>query len=120
MPDYIDGFSFPIPTNRLEDYQRVAEAIAEIWKEHGALAYYEYSGDDMHLEGTASFPEVLAAENNETIIFGWVVFESREARDQANERVSADPRVEQLMATDTGFNPGKMAFGGFKPLIKVI
>ena len=42
MPHYIDGFAFPIANDRLDDYRPLAEAVAEIWIEHGALAYYEY------------------------------------------------------------------------------
>ena len=105
---YIDGFAFPIATDHLMDYQPLAKAIAEIWKEHGAIAYFEYSGDDMELEGTRSFMDALSAEESETIVFDWVVFESREARDLANEKVSSDPRVEALITTaDSGFDPSR-------------
>ena len=119
MSHYIDGFAFPIANDRLGDYGPLAEAVAEIWKEHGALAYYEYTGDDMTLDRTRSFVDVLSASENETIVFGWVVFESREARDLANEKVSTDPRMEQLItALDSGFDPERMAYGGFEPLIQ--
>ena len=119
MTNYIDGFAFPIPKNRIENYKSLSEAVAEVWKEHGALAYYEYTGDDMKLEGTRSFTDLLSASENETIVFGWVVFESREARDRANAKVAVDPRVERLMAsTDSGFDAGRMAYGGFRTLIQ--
>lgn len=119
MSLYIDGFAFPIASDRLENYKPLAEAVAEIWKEHGALAYYEYSGDDMTLEGTRSFVDLLSASENETIVFGWVVFESREARDRANEKVSVDPRMEKLVTcVDSGFDAERMAYGGFKTLIQ--
>lgn len=119
MSHYIDGFAFPIANDRLDDYKALGGAVAEIWKEHGALAYYEYSGDDMTLEGTRSFIDVLSASENETVVFGWVVFESREARDRANKKVSTDPRMEQLVASvDSGFDPERMAYGGFKSLIQ--
>ena len=42
MAHYVDGFVFPVPRDRLSEYKRVAEAAAEIWKEHGALDYCEY------------------------------------------------------------------------------
>jgi len=119
MSHYIDGFAFPIANDRLDDYRPLAEAVAEIWQDHGALAYYEFAGDDLTLEGTRSFIDALSASENETIVFGWVVFESREARDQVNEKVSADPRMEQLITSvDSGFDPARMAYGGFRPLIQ--
>jgi uncharacterized protein YbaA (DUF1428 family) len=117
MPRYIDGFAHPIPLNKLDQYQHLAAAVAQIWKEHGALDYQEWVGDDMHLEGTRSFSEALSANSDEAILFGWLVFESREARDLANARVAADPRIAELMAdADVGFDPQRMAYGGFLPL----
>lgn len=122
MKNYIDGFALPIPINHLNEYRVAAEKVAEIWKEHGALAYFEYVGDDMKLEGTSSFSEVLGAKEDETIVFGWVVFESRESRDRANKLVSSDPRMVDLIDPLTNpnkmiFDPKRMLYGGFKLLI---
>ncbi len=122
MTQYIDGFVLPIPSDRLGEYQRVAEAVAEIWKEHGALDYVEYVGDDMSLEGTRSFTDLVAATEDEAIVFGWVVFESREARDLANEKVAADPRMTDLLEplvdpSKPVFDAKRMAYGGFRALV---
>ena len=118
MAHYIDGFVLPIPRDRLSEYKRVVEVVAEIWKEHGALDYREYVGDDMKLEGTRSFTDLLAATEDEAIVFGWVVFDSREARDLANEKVAADPRMADLVdASNSGFDANRMAYGGFKTLV---
>lgn len=122
MAHYIDGFVLPIPSDRLGEYQRVAEAVAEIWKEHGALDYVEYVGDDMSLEGTRSFSDLVAATEDEAIVFGWVVFESREVRDLANEKVAADPRMVDLLAplvdpSKPVFDAKRMAYGGFRSLV---
>ncbi len=117
MTEYIDGFVFPIPRSRLRDYQQLADAVAAIWREHGALSYREYVGDDMALQGTRPFAEMLAAAEDEAVVFGWVTFDSRAARDRANEKVMADPRMAELMASsDSGFDAARMAYGGFKPL----
>ncbi len=118
MANYIDGFVFPISRDRLKDYQPLAEAAAAVWKEHGALDYREFVGDDMHLEGTASFTDIVETTDDEVIVFGWVTFESREARDRVNEKVATDPRMEEIMgASDSGFDPTRMAYGGFKSLV---
>ncbi len=119
MAHYIDGFVLPIPRDRLDDYRRLVEAVAEIWKEHGALDYSEYVGDDLKLEGTRSFTDLVAATEDDAIVFGWVVFASREARDLANEKVAADPRVADLMdSSNTGFDAKRMAYGGFQSLVR--
>lgn len=123
MAHYIDGFVFPIPRDRVDDYQRVAETVADIWKEHGALDYREYLGDDMFLEGTRSFTDVTSASDGEAIVFGWVEFDSREARDLANKKVAADPRMVELIEplidpSSPIFDAQRMAYGGFRPLVR--
>ena len=117
MAHYIDGFVLPVSRDHLDDYRRLVEAVAEIWKEHGALDYREYVGDDMNLEGTRSFTDLAAATEEDAVIFGWAVFESRAARDSANEKVAADPRMADLIKSlGSGFDARRMAYGGFEPL----
>ena len=123
MTNYIDGFVLPVPQKHLDEYRSVAEKVAEIWKEHGALAYFEYVGDDLSLEGTRSFVEFAGATADEAIIFGWVVFDSRETRDLANQRVPADPRMTELIAplidpSRMIFDAKRMVYGGFQPLVQ--
>ena len=120
MARYIDGFVLPVPRARLTEYERLAKAVAEIWKEYGALDYLEYVGDDLKLEGTRSFTDLIAATEEETIVFGWVVFDSREARDLANEKVAADPRMVDLIeSSNSGFDAKRMAYGGFQLLVQL-
>lgn len=119
MPHYIDGFVLPISRNRLSEYKHLVEAVSEIWKEHGALDYREYVGDDLTLEGTRSFTDVVAATEDEAIVFGWVVFESRAARDLANEKVASDPRVADLInSSNSSFDANRMAYGGFQSFVQ--
>ena len=123
MTNYIDGFVLPVPCDQLKTYGEVVEKVAEIWKEHGALDYSEYVGDDFGLEGTRSFTDAANARKDEAIIFGWVVFESREARDHANAKVAADQRMEELISplTQTSgpiFDPKRMMYGGFCALVQ--
>lgn len=123
MTNYIDGFVLPVPQNHLNEYKRVAETVAQIWKEHGALAYFEFVGEDLKLEGTRSFPKLVDAKDDEAIVFGWVVFDSREARDLANERVAADSRMTDLIDPLTDpqrmvFDAKRMVYGGFQPLVQ--
>jgi len=118
MPQYIDGFVHPIPRANLKAYKKLVAKVAEIWKEHGALDYQECVGDDLQFDGLRSFVDAADAKEGEVILFGWVVFESREARILINERVATDPRMAELMAASyTGFNPERMAYGGFQPFV---
>jgi len=124
MANYIDGFVFSISKIYLKEYKKVAEKVAEIWKEHGAIAYFEFVGDDMYLEGTKSFLKTLDAKEDEEIVFGWVAFPSKKTRDLANKKVSSDPRMTELIAPLTNsekmiFDASKMVYGGFKPLVQL-
>ena len=123
MAHYIDGFVLPIPRNRLDEYKRVVEAVAEIWKEHGALDYCEYVGDDLNRQGMRSFTDLVSATEDEAIVFGWVVFDSRETRDLANEKVLADPRMADLIdplidPSNPVFDAKRMVYGGFQSLLR--
>ena len=60
---------------------------------------------------------MTGATENENVIFGWVVFASREARDVANEKVIDDPRMRELMDPENPiFDFKRMAYGGFKTI----
>lgn len=119
MTNYIDGFTLPIPRIHLTKYMSVVEKVAEIWKEYGALDYNEYVGDDMNLEGVASFTKTLNAKEDDAIIFGWVVFPSKEVRDLANKQVPNDARMIELVSPLTNpdrliFDANRMVYGGFR------
>ena len=122
MTRYIDGFVFPISRDRIDEYLPVANAVADIYCEHGAIDYQEFVGDDMNRQGTRQFPDAINAASDETVVFGWIVFESRESRDAVNARVEADPRMADLVAplldpSNPVFDPARMAYGGFQPLV---
>jgi uncharacterized protein YbaA (DUF1428 family) len=123
MENYIDGFVLPVPRIHLNEYKGVAEKVAEIWKEYGALQYFEYVGEDLKLEGPRSFIELVDMKEDEVVIFGWVLFPSKEVRDRANKQVPADSRMTELVAPLTDpkrmiFDAERMVYGGFQPLVQ--
>ena len=123
MANYIDGYVLPVPQKHLEEYRSAAEEVAKIWKEYGAISYFEYVCEDLKLEGTRSFAEIVDAKEDEAIVFGWVAFKSKEARDLANEKVPSDQRMIDLVGplTDPSrliFEAGRMVYGGFESLVE--
>ncbi len=124
MNNYIDGFVFPIPRKHLEEYKNVAEQVAAVWKEYGATSYSEFVGDDMSLAGTRSFVAAVDAKEDEVVVFGLVVFPSKEIRDSANKQVATDPRMTELVSPLTNadrmiFDASKMVYGGFRSLVEL-
>ncbi|QPG04494.1 DUF1428 domain-containing protein [Salinimonas marina] len=122
MTQYIDGFVLPVPRKHLDEYASVAGQVAKIWKEYGALAYFEFVGDDLTLTGTRSFLEVIDVKENEVIVFGWTLFPTKQTRDRANAKVPNDPRMTDLVSPLTNserviFDAQRMVFGGFRSLL---
>ena len=118
MPHYVDAFLLPISPDRLDDYRKAAEIGAEVWKEYGALHYWECLADDLDVPDMVSFREAAKAGPNETVVIAWAVFESKEARDKANEKIMADERMKEAMdQSDPPFDFRRMVFGGFSELV---
>ncbi|HHP7237980.1 DUF1428 domain-containing protein [Longibacter sp.] len=123
MTQYIDGFVLPVPRIHLDEYKSVSERVADIWREYGAIAYFEYVGDDLKFEGTRSFIDAVDVKEDEVVVFGWVVFPSKETRDLANKRVPTDARMTELITPLTDakrliFDVERMVYGGFRSFVQ--
>ena len=109
MP-YVDGFVIPVAKDKVETYKAQARKAGEIWKEYGALAFVECVGDDVPYGKLTSFPRAVLANDDEVVIFSWIVYRSRAERDAINERVMADPRLKG----DMPFDGKRLIVGGFE------
>lgn len=117
---YVDGFVVPVPTTKLDDYRRMAEKAGKIWKEHGALQVWECVGDDVKPGKVTSFPQAVQLQEGEVVVFSWIVYESREARDTINAKVMEDPRMKDMMdPASLPFDGMRMFFGGFKSIVEL-
>lgn len=115
--NYVDGFVLAVPTANRAAYQKVAEDAAVVFKEYGALKVVECWGDDVPEGKLTSFPMAVKCEENETVVFSWIVWPSREARDRGNQQVMADPRMQSFMEM-TPFDGKRMIYGGFEILVE--
>ena len=114
---YIDGFVAAVPTANREKFQSHAEAAAVVFKEHGALKIVECWGDDIPDGQVTSFPMAVKCKKDETVIFSWIVWPSREARDAGMQKVMADPRLQPDM-NPMPFDGKRAIFGGFKVIVE--
>src|SRR5919201_5510604 len=114
---YVDGFVVAVPKQNLEAYKTLARKAGEVWKEHGALAYVESIGDDVPYGKLTSFPRAVQAKEDETVVFSWIVYASREQRDSINAKVMADPRLKGEMA-NMPFDGKRMIYGGFETFLQ--
>ncbi|HKS58477.1 MAG TPA: DUF1428 domain-containing protein [Steroidobacteraceae bacterium] len=119
MP-YVDGFVLPVPKRNLKAYRRIATAAGKIWREHGAVDYWECVADDVKPGKLTSFPQSVKLKSGETVLFSWIVFKSRAHRDRVNAKVIADPRLAQMMDDKSmPFDGRRMIYGGFKSLVRL-
>ncbi len=115
---YVDGFVVPVPKKNLEKYLAIASQAGAIWKEYGALEYYECVADDVKPGKVTSFPQGVLLEPDEVVIFAWIRYESRAHRDEVNAKVMNDPRM-KMDPEHMPFDGKRMVFGGFNAIVEL-
>jgi len=113
----VDGFVVPVPKKRIAAYRALARKSAKIWTEHGALDYVECIADDVKPGKLTSFPQSVKLKRDEIVVFAWIVYESRAARDRVNAAVMKDPRMANMDPKTMPFDAKRMFWGGFKTFV---
>jgi uncharacterized protein YbaA (DUF1428 family) len=119
MGVYVDGYVLPIPKKNIADYRKLARKAGKVWMEHGALAFQENVADDVKAGKRTSFPQAVKLKKGEVVVFSWIVFKSRKARDRINAKVMKDPRLADTDAKSMPFDGKRMFWGGFKELVSL-
>ncbi|MBV8652582.1 MAG: DUF1428 domain-containing protein [Alphaproteobacteria bacterium] len=114
---YVDGFVAAVPTTNREKYKKHAEDAAVVFKEHGALKFVECWGDDVPEGKLTSFPMAVKRKDDETVVFSWIIWPSRQVRDQGMEKVMADPRA-QWDKNPMPFDGKRLIYGGFEMIVE--
>jgi len=121
MAKYIDGFLLVVPKDKTEEYRKMAQMGRDSWMKHGAIAYYETRSDDLApLEAgelkSRSFADMASAAANDSVWFSFIVFQSKEHRNEVNSKVMAEMSTQAADYEDMvmPFDMTKMAYGGFQ------
>ena len=61
-----------------------------------------------------SFPQAVKLEPDETVVFSWVTWPSRKARDKGMKKAMDDPRMKNA---EMPFDGKRMIYGGFETLL---
>ncbi len=117
MSKYVDGYVLPVPKKNVDAYRRMAEQAGHVWREHGALEYTECIAEDVKPGEVTSFPQAVKLKDDETVVFAWIVYESREQRDTVNAAVMKDPRIANMDPKSLPFDGKRMFWGGFELLV---
>lgn len=106
---YVDIYLLPVPERNLDAYRTQAASFGAVAREHGALSYREFRGDDL-AEGFSAAPgSILTA--------AVVEFDSRAHRDEVMAKVMQDPRVKAQADADQVAEMDQMQYGGFELLV---
>jgi uncharacterized protein YbaA (DUF1428 family) len=113
---YADGFLVPVTHENREAYRAMAAKAAGVFQEHGATRVVEAWGDDVPDGKVTDYKGAVLAEDGENVVYSWIEWPSKEARNAGWEKVMADERMKPDMAT-MPFDGKRMIWGGFSPIV---
>lgn len=113
-PGYIDGSLIPVATARKEDYRSLLERQAVIFTELGATRFLDAWGDNVPDGKQTDFKKAVNAKPDETVVFSFIEWPSKEVRDAAWPKIFNDPRMQEDNAPG---DESRRVFGGFLPLV---
>jgi uncharacterized protein YbaA (DUF1428 family) len=113
---YVDGFVAAVPTANRDKYRKHAAAAAAVFKEHGALSVVECWGDDVPDGKVTSFPLAVQRKDDETVVFAWITWPSRAARDEGMKKAMEDARL-QPDVNPMPFDGKRLIYGGFEVIV---
>ena len=105
--NYVDGFVAAVPTANKPAYLEHARLAATVFKAHGALGVVESWGDDVPDGKLTSFPMAVQRKADETVVFAWITWPSREVRDAGMKNMQMP------------FDGQRMIYGGFQVVLDV-
>lgn len=114
---YVDGYVLAVPTARRDDYLRIAKAAAVVFKDCGATAVVETWGHDVPEGKVTSFTMAVKRQDDESVVFSWVTWPDKAARDAGMKRFMEDPRIQALGPESMPFDGQRMIFGGFEVIV---
>jgi uncharacterized protein YbaA (DUF1428 family) len=112
---YVDGFVAAVPTANRDAYRSHAQVAAAVFKEHGALSVVECWGSDVPEGEVTSFSMAVKRKGDETVVFAWITWASRSAREEGMRKAGEDLRLQNI---DMPFDGKRMILGGFEVILE--
>lgn len=114
---FVDLFMAPVPVGNRDAYLSHSTVAAGVFKEHGAISVTECWGVDIPPGQMTSMPMAVKLEDGETVVTGWVLWPTKEARDAGMAKVMGDPRM-QPDENPMPLDGKRMIFGGFEVMLQ--
>ncbi|VUD58524.1 hypothetical protein TDB9533_02444 [Thalassocella blandensis] len=109
---YVDGFVAAVPNDNKEKFIEHAKLMAKVFKEFGALKVVDTWGDDVPDGKLTSFPLAVQKKEDETVVFSWIIWPSKEIRDTGWQSAMDDPRMHPD-SNPMPFDGKRIIYGGF-------
>jgi uncharacterized protein YbaA (DUF1428 family) len=107
-----------VPAANRDIYRKHAADSVSLFKEFGVTRMVETWGDDVPDGKVTDFRGAVQATGDETVVFSWIEWPSKAAREEGWKRSMADPRMQYDPATNP-FDGKRMIYGGFTPILDV-
>lgn len=114
MPQYVDGFVFPVKKTKLKEYKKMAALGARLWMKYGALHYSECVAEDFSGPWGKNFKKTHKLKANEILFFSFIVYKSKAQRNKINKLIHTDPSLKKWENTPMPFNMKTFCSAGFK------
>ena len=92
MP-YVDGFVLRCRRRTSPPTRRWRRWPARCGSSTARLEVRECVADDVKVGKLTSFPQAVKLKPGEVVVFSWIVYKTRAARDKVNAKVMKDPRL---------------------------
>ena len=112
---YVSGFLLSVPEGNKDAYKAIAEGFWDIAKDCGALSQVECREADVPDGQITDMRMAVKAEPGEKIVFSWVTWPSRAARDEGMKKFMEDPRMQDMQMP---FDGKRMIYGGFQVILE--
>ncbi|MEN8722097.1 MAG: DUF1428 domain-containing protein [Alphaproteobacteria bacterium] len=109
---YVESAVIPVPTNKRAAYLDMAKPMRDRAIEAGAIDVMEAWGSDVPDGEITSFRKAVQATDDETIVLSWIIWPNKAACEAGRPKIMAD-----MGPSDFPFDPTRMIFGGFEPML---
>jgi uncharacterized protein YbaA (DUF1428 family) len=114
----IQGFICAVPTESRDAFIRHAQKAAHAFRDYGCVAAVECWGDDVPTGEETSFPAAVLARSDETVVFSWYIWPSKDACDGFMRALPDDPRLNPA-TNPMPFDGTRVIFGTFETVLEL-
>ncbi|MEZ8142992.1 hypothetical protein A1OO_12505 [Enterovibrio norvegicus FF-33] len=90
---YVDGLVTALPVTNKETYRRLVTDAIPLMRAYGAINVVHCSD-----QNSDDYPSQSSNHNAKSVVlFSWIIWPSRQVRDQGMEKMLSDPRFDEVM-----------------------